>query len=99
MKTEYIFHSQKNEDLIIIKINIKEKNEELRDITAWNNLACLLRIGEDKAKEDFYLSECFAEQEIKSIFEIKFNTNVDSEELRECIEDNLGVEILEINEK
>jgi len=31
-------------------------------------------------------------------FNIKFRTNIDSEELRECIEDNLGVEILEIEE-
>ena len=33
-------------------------------------------------------------------FNIKFRCNtIDSEEIRECIEDNLGVEILEINEK
>ena len=32
-------------------------------------------------------------------FKIIFRTNnIDSEELRECIEDNLGVEILEIEE-
>ncbi len=32
-------------------------------------------------------------------FEIRFRNNtIDSEELRECIEDNLGVEILEIND-
>jgi len=32
-------------------------------------------------------------------FNIKFRTRkIDSEELRECIEDNLGVEILEIEE-
>lgn len=32
-------------------------------------------------------------------FNIKFRNNkIDSEELRECIEDNLGVEILEIEE-
>ena len=31
---------------------------------------------------------------------IKFrNPNVDTEEVRECIEDNLGVEILEIEEQ
>jgi hypothetical protein len=31
-------------------------------------------------------------------FEIKFRTsNIDREKLRECIEDGLGVEILEIN--
>jgi len=31
---------------------------------------------------------------------IKFRNNkVDTEEVRECIEDNLGVEILEIEEK
>lgn len=34
------------------------------------------------------------------IFEIKFkNENIDSEEIRELIEDNLGVEIVEINER
>ncbi len=32
-------------------------------------------------------------------FKIKFRTEkIDSEEIRECIEDNLGVEILEIEE-
>ncbi len=32
-------------------------------------------------------------------FNIKFRTEkIDSEEIRECIEDGLGVEILEINE-
>ncbi len=32
-------------------------------------------------------------------FNIKFRTeNIDSEEIRECIEDSLGVEILEIEE-
>ena len=32
-------------------------------------------------------------------FNIKFKTNnIDTEELRECIEDNLGVEILEMEE-
>lgn len=32
-------------------------------------------------------------------FNIIFRTkNINTEELRECIEDNLGVEILEINE-
>ena len=33
-----------------------------------------------------------------SRFEIVFNTEVGSEELRECVEDCLGVEIVEINE-
>ena len=31
-------------------------------------------------------------------FNIKFRSSIDSETLRECIEDNLGVEILEIDE-
>ena len=36
----------------------------------------------------------------KSSFEIIFNTgNMDSEKIRECLEDGLGVEILEINER
>ena len=36
----------------------------------------------------------------KSSFEIIFNTeNIDSEDIRECLEDGLSVEILEINEK
>ena len=64
-------------------------------------IECLNETEEEEFRKEgsFVCSNCINEEMTKE-FTIKFRTNkIDSEELRECIEDNLGVEILEINEK
>ena len=61
----------------------EEINKIMDNITDDSNL-CIIR----NALENF--------ESEKTELTIKFNTKIDTEKVRECLEDNLGVEILEI---
>jgi len=64
-------------------MNQKEINKIMDNIMEDGNL-CIIR----NALENF--------ESEKTELTIKFNTKIDTEKVRECLEDNLGVEILEI---